>query len=203
MGHCQFEITSHVWSTHAVRIIIPIYRPFLIWKGVSATLQRGRYTLSHPRGRYIPIITWKMTKNVRLETNMIAGLWRMFLAYNMQGCCSFSTIYILMIKNDHLESICTFSKLWLWMISVLVTWLLCYGGSPWSTLCRAVPCLQGVTCSCAESSAVRGGGNEVNITNQPRVYPVTQCYPPPPPHTHTHTPWRREHWMSIAGHITW
>ena len=30
-----------------------LYRPLWIWKGVSATLSSGRYTLSYPSGRYI------------------------------------------------------------------------------------------------------------------------------------------------------
>ena len=31
---------------------MPVYSFPGVWKGVSATLQSGRYTLSNPRGRY-------------------------------------------------------------------------------------------------------------------------------------------------------
>ena len=81
-----------------------------IWKGVSATLQSGRYTLSYPRGRYVYLMwVWcwaSVSATLDQHWNCIGWMYRDLLGYcsgfcMYSHCCCKISFKILHIPHSH------------------------------------------------------------------------------------------------------
>ena len=86
----QFMRYVNTWSN--VQFITYVTSSPWIWKGVSATLQSGRYTLLYPRGQ--PYTIFQEVYTLQLQKNTYTGERSIWLI-----CCS--TEQILGLMNDY------------------------------------------------------------------------------------------------------